>query len=402
LAEGKEHQLMSRFSRVLIAGASALGIGALVALPSTLSATAATALPHFRTGHVINYTPRSHVTWAQIKTATAASKSFPQFTGTAKVGSTTYHYVIAGKNPAKKVKNASTTINAELVPLVMKFANSSDVWNPTKKDSCDSGASALTRMQNGPLVTKHNFSFGGTKIGDDQLTDAYQRADFWKYAKPKGINPSYGVSLKWKTLKPVTVTVPDADAATAMINCGNGLLGAANINWLLPHLDNTVIPSLAKDGVGPTNVPVFLMHNFVIYDGTVSDCCILGYHYDYSAKGAIQTYGIGDYDNSGAFAGFNNITGLTHEIAEWENDPYGNNPTPAWGHTGQDPNSCQNNLEVGDPLTGHTFAVKVGSFTYHPQELAFLSWFYHQKPSIGVNGWYSDQDTFKTYAKPCS
>jgi hypothetical protein len=394
---------MSRCSRVLIAGASALGIGALLALPGALSATAATALPHIRTGHVISYAPHSDVTLAQAERAAATSKSFPQFTGTAKVGSKTYHYVIAGKNPAKKVKNASTTINAELIPLVMKFNSSPPLsWNPTKKDSCDSGASALTRMENSPLVTKHKFSFGGTKIGDDQLTDAYQRADFWKYAKPKGINPSYGVSLKWQVLKPVTITVPLADAAAESINCGNGELGAANINWLEPHLQNTVIPSLAKDGVGPRTLPVFLLHNFVMYVGTTSECCVLGYHNAYSAKGAVQTYGIGDYDNSGAFTGISDITGLTHEIAEWENDPYTNNPTPSWGHTGQDPNSCQSNLEVGDPLTGHTFKVKVGSFTYHPQELAFLSWFYHQKPSIAVNGWYSDQHTFKTYAKPCS
>ena len=60
------------------------------------------------------------------------------------------------------------------------------------------------------------------------------------------------------------------------------------------------------------------------------------------------------------------------------------------------------NLEVGDPLSGTTFPVTVGGFIYHPQELAFFSWFYHQTPSLGVNGWYSDQGTFKTYAAACS
>jgi hypothetical protein len=57
---------------------------------------------------------------------------------------------------------------------------------------------------------------------------------------------------------------------------------------------------------------------------------------------------------------------------------------------------------VGDPLSGTTFTDRVGGFTYHPQELAFFSWFYHQKPSLGVNGWYSDQGTFTAPAKACA
>jgi hypothetical protein len=37
---------------------------------------------------------------------------------------------------------------------------------------------------------------------------------------------------------------------------------------------------------------------------------------------------------------------------------------------------------------------------YMPQELAFFSWFYRQSPSIGINGWYSDNGTFRTGAGP--
>jgi hypothetical protein len=32
-------------------------------------------------------------------------------------------------------------------------------------------------------------------------------------------------------------------------------------------------------------------------------------------------------------------------------------------------------------------------FTYHMQELAFFSWFYGA-PFVGVNGWFSNNDTF--------
>ncbi len=82
------------------------------------------------------------------------------------------------------------------------------------------------------------------------------------------------------------------------------------------------------------------------------------------------------------------------------NDPFGNNATPPWGHTGQ-VGGCQNNLEVGDPLTGTNAppVVMPNGFTYHLQELAFFSWFYGA-PSIGVNGWFSNNGTFLTDAGP--
>ena len=93
-----------------------------------------------------------------------------------------------------------------------------------------------------------------------------------------------------------------------------------------------------------------------------------------------------------------------HEIGEWMDDPYGANPTPAWGNIGQ-VSACQNNLEVGDPLSGKMFpAVKMSNgFTYHLQELAFLSWFYNalSDPSIGAGGKFSDNSAFKGPAKVC-
>jgi len=63
---------------------------------------------------------------------------------------------------------------------------------------------------------------------------------------------------------------------------------------------------------------------------------------------------------------------------------------------------CTSGLEVGDPLAGTNFTDTVGGFTYHPQELAFFSWFYRQSPSLGVHGWYSDQGTFRTPSTDCN
>ncbi len=92
---------------------------------------------------------------------------------------------------------------------------------------------------------------------------------------------------------------------------------------------------------------------------------------------------------------------MSHEVAEWMDDPLGGNATPAWGHVGQ-VSGCQGNLEVGDPLTGTVLpAVTMpNGYSYHLQELAFFSWFFRQSPSIGVNGWYSDNGHFTSGAGP--
>jgi hypothetical protein len=106
------------------------------------------------------------------------------------------------------------------------------------------------------------------------------------------------------------------------------------------------------------------------------------------------------YDASQSF-GSGDISALSHEVAEWMDDPDTVNPTPLWGNIGQ-VTGCQSNLEVGDPLSGTNISVPMpNSFVYHPQELAFFSWFYRQSPSIGVNGWFSSNGTFKTGAAHC-
>jgi hypothetical protein len=115
----------------------------------------------------------------------------------------------------------------------------------------------------------------------------------------------------------------------------------------------------------------------------------------------VQTLAVADYDSTNAFNGIRDVGIVTHEVGEWMDDPTGGNPTPPWGHIGQ-VSGCQANLEVGDPLTATSMNVTVGGVPYHPQEMAFASWFYGLKPSGGVNGWYSMNGTFKQPAAPCT
>jgi hypothetical protein len=121
-------------------------------------------------------------------------------------------------------------------------------------------------------------------------------------------------------------------------------------------------------------------------------------------NGVFQTYSVNDYDTSGAFGEDTSV--MSHELAEWLDDPNGVNPVPVWGVMGQQ-TGCQNNLEVGDPMSPggvsptnpHSIAMPNG-VTYTLQELAYFSWFYGGS-SFGAGGFYSDNATLKGYAKPC-
>jgi hypothetical protein len=128
-----------------------------------------------------------------------------------------------------------------------------------------------------------------------------------------------------------------------------------------------------------------------------------GYHTAFQDQfGNVQTYAVAEYDTTRLSSGSRDITALSHEIAEWMNDPLGNNITPPWGHTGQ-VSGCQDNLEVGDPLSGNVTSVTMSNnFTYHPQQLAFFSWFYRGIPSIGANGWYSNLGKFTSPPPLCN
>ena len=99
---------------------------------------------------------------------------------------------------------------------------------------------------------------------------------------------------------------------------------------------------------------------------------------------------------------------MSHEIQETLNNPFLDNAAPNWQFPGQPANSkvCQNNLEVGDPievLANATTQVKIFGYTYHPQNMALLSWFGMGTDSIAINNAYSYPDTtvLPKSAVPC-
>lgn len=184
--------------------------------------------------------------------------------------------------------------------------------------------------------------------------------------------------------------------------CGNRLeVSLADVKNLII---NQLFPIfLTQLGTGPKTFVVIMFYDTVMLDSS-GGCCIGGFHNWFANpdfSGLPQTYAVANFDVNSAGTK-NDISALSHEVGEWLNDPFTNNPVPAWGHIGQQ-SGCQSNLEVGDPLSGTRISVTMSNgVTYHPQELAFTSLFYRRSPSLGVGGLYSSHGTFTTYSAPCT
>jgi hypothetical protein len=96
--------------------------------------------------------------------------------------------------------------------------------------------------------------------------------------------------------------------------------------------------------------------------------------------------------------GFVDVVPLSHEVAEWLNDPFvggfsGVNWIPPAVLPGQG-GSCIANFETGDPLESapFTFAKMTNATTYHLQDEVVLPWYLHTTPSFSVNAWYTFQN----------
>jgi len=311
-----------------------------------------------------------------------------------------------------------TTVTTPIIPLIittngvaiklnkhgiLAAVKGSTTFDPTAADtSCLSAPNDVpeTVFQQSPIFKDNDFVFGATDVGTTQYLDAFQRANFWGSVQ----GTDYHTLVNPVILPPVTLNIGIAHALAippALFgSCGS--LGIIDIKTFDSIVSETLLPQLAAEGVDTSQFPIFLMYNVVLSIAdphNLNQCCVLGFH---GASGSpIQTFSPLDFDTTGLFGPAIHDTSIAaHEVGEWMDDPFGNNPTPAWGHTGQ-VGGCQNNLEVGDPLTGTNVPHVVGAngFTYHLQELAFFSWFYGA-PSIAANGWFSDNNTFKTDAGP--
>jgi hypothetical protein len=361
-------------------------------------------------------------------TGSTSKSSLPLFTFT--VESTrdgnNYTGVIVGANPFTKGGNDDVHVKNFVVPVIVTLnsvgtaisnagvvstvSGVTTTFDPSIADTACLGNAGnnnpVTLLLQSPLLNDATFDVGGTIVGNTQYIDSFQRAEFWNALSPAG-RENYHLLLSPVQLPPISINIDAADGYAI----GTDLLGSCDplgvigINFFDNLIQTTILPALASQGVNPSTFPILLFKNVVTADTPITNlgnCCFLGYHSSTSTV-PFQTYSPLEFDTAGIFGPSAADTAvMSHEVAEWANDPFGDNPTPAWGGTGQvPPGFCQNNLEVGDPLTGTSFppVVMSNGFTYHLQELAFFSWFF-ASPSVGIHGWFSNNGTFLTDAGP--
>jgi hypothetical protein len=286
-------------------------------------------------------------------------------------------------------------------------------YDPTAVDPCVTGShTAVDVITGSPIFTAPGsaWTMNGVNVGATQYIDAFQRAEFWSYVG----GSAYHLILNESTLGSHALSFGSSgtsgggsnyNALSLFGGCGN--IGVVNYS----QMDAAVNALIAGPLAGTVNVgtfPIFLTRNVVMADpghDLFSGCCILGYHGSFNVGPNIQVYSPFSLDTSGTFGG--DVSTLSHEMAEAVNDPTGNNTTPIWGHQGQQ-SGCQNNFEVGDPLSpggiapvSTEFVTVQNGLTYHMQELAFFSWFYGGA-SLGAGGKFSNNGTFGGDAKLCS
>ena len=349
----------------------ALGIVLVAALLVSIFTTTLThaASPSTVVGNprVINF---SH----NLSDASLAKAGLTHWTSSFTYQGKTYKFSMVGTNPANG--SATTTVPVTIVPLKLTFSTGK-VFDGTQKVQQTAGS---------PI-----FKTGQFKSGNTQYGDAIQRAEFWNSVSTK--SPNYHVLLGTPTIHAtVNVTVP-AKYGSVQKDKSGALIGLADVNWL----DNLLQSQLNSLHFTQNMLPVFLSDNVYLYQGTVSQCCIGGYH---SATNSMQTYIWTTNSDAGILGGFGqDVSAFSHELSEWMNDPFVSNAVPSWSVPSQPQYGCSSVLEVGDPLVGVLFSVPGSSL--HLQDEAFFSWFARQKPSIAINHLYTYLGTFTTYSPPC-
>lgn len=298
--------------------------------------------------------------------------------------------------------------------ILTGIVNQDETFDPTKASQPCLGSTnnvPFTLAVQSPNFTNLHYIWGGTDVGTTQYGDAFQRANYWKAL---GAN-AHNYHMRLDPIQAIQPIVLDFPAGTAIglpqsssffgySNCAPSVL--VDFNLFDAILDYQTIPSLTSSGVNSGNFPIFIAGN-VIWGGVIGELPLFdgqaaGYH-SFSSVDPAQTYAVTEFGDENFFTWPDAVV-LSHEVGEWMNDPTGSNYTAEYTIGSGSSAYCQGNYEVGDALSGYFMPPIVGKngYAYTVQELAFFSYFYGG-PSIGVNGWYSNNGTFKSDAGPiCS
>jgi hypothetical protein len=302
-----------------------------------------------------------------------------QWNGSYNIHGTTVRFTMVGGDPRKT--NTTTTIPVFIIPVKMVYGSSNGnmTFDPTLTSNFGT-LSAQQVLTTSPLLTSSvDFVQGGVDIGQTQYIDAYQRANFWKFVK---VNTNHHDVLGTPTILPtqtITVTSSQGSVITNPFLPGKKV-GTMDINAFDAKLQG-FLASLTQ--ITPNSLPIFINYDVYLTSG---GCCIGGYHSANGAAPSGQTYAYTTLVDQGNGVFSQDTAAAAHEIGEWMDDPFITNAVP-----------CLDNsiMENGDPLVLDDHAYPVGGFTYHLQDLVFISYFGGPR-TLPVNNWLSFQNDEKS------
>jgi hypothetical protein len=313
--------------------------------------------------------------------------SVPNFVRAFQYQGKTYPYIMAGSDPAT---TKGTKINVDLIPLTIQMGTG---------DAFES-VDTTYHMADSPIFNNSDYA-----TGTGQFVDAVQRAEFWNIM-PAARN--WHFNLNSKVGKEIILNVPDDYGVVLHFRSGQ-TLAVVDFNYFAYALE-----SIVASHVDVGAMVMAGLHNVVLSDvygvaDPLANCCTFGFHtYSNETHGAdgienVQTWGFSSWVDQGFFRNTNiaDIHGLSHELAEWANDPFITNVVPAWTTPSAGQYGCTNVLEVGDPIVGFSIPIAgYDGFLFHPQSEALLQWFARISPSNAIDGAYSCPDEHALTALP--
>lgn len=330
----------------------------------------------------------------------------------------TYGYNMVGADPYNCSGAAcDVTVEVDITPIIVNVQgltfSGTDVLAATLASpefaTNDYGSTpAATAAGNFPLTPAFIRGPGGTLSQGDtgnalQLQDATMRAQFNLTG-----SSTYHLRLHPNVKPPVTINVPSNQGT--LLQSGRGVVFAdVDIGWWSSQIQNL------NTNADPTHLPLYLTSNVLLFIGKdIFNCCVIGYHGTKATGGGggstesggnakVQTFAWASYISPGIYARPNggtdwalqDIHAISHEIAEWADDPFVNNLVEPWLTPTAPQYGCTGILETGDPVVGIGFAKGNNAFQqgpnpdgtqsadgyYHPEDEVFLPWFMRTAPN---------------------
>ena len=353
---------------------------------------------------------------AAVRAAATASKqaggnasdgiiSIPHFDFTATSGGQQFPLMFVGSEP--KSHGKTTLVQNTIIPIAITLPLAEfDAQGNLVLTGAEVTFDGSTKVKNtlkSPIFSPAVFNVP-PGAGRTQWGDAMQRTTFFSELQPK--SDDWHVFLDTPV---VAATVNTADFFDGFaFDFGGGLVVAFVAG---EFIDGIIASYLATQDIDPHSLPIFVTYNQLLYFGgdPFGGCCVLGYHNaivtgNRGSNVIVQTFMFADWNDPGVFTvPIQDIHALSHEVAEWLNDPFISNVVPPYANG--EGTGCDTIMETGDQLVGNTVPVTINGFTYHPQTQDILQWFTRETPSSALGGLYtfpSDPNVPNTPAPACT